>query len=184
MSFGPGLLWGITWTNNLCKTTTRDWVPLVWDAFPKTHTLTHSHILVIFFKASSIILMYTQGQKLLLEGDRVFCKDNWHIHNTNTSISFLCFTKWGCLQSVGLLNIKWCSRQHYLLLLFSCFSHVWLFVTPWTVARQAPLSTGFPRQVTISFSRGSSLSRDQTHVSYIGRLIFYHRATRETDNSM
>ena len=26
------------------------------------------------------------------------------------------------------------------------FSHVWLFVTPWTVACQAPLSTGFSRQ--------------------------------------
>ena len=26
------------------------------------------------------------------------------------------------------------------------FSRVWLFVTPWTVARQAPLSIGFPRQ--------------------------------------
>ena len=24
--------------------------------------------------------------------------------------------------------------------------HVWLFVTPWTVAHQAPLSVGFPRQ--------------------------------------
>ena len=24
-------------------------------------------------------------------------------------------------------------------------SHIWLFVTPWTVARQAPLSMGFPR---------------------------------------
>ena len=28
----------------------------------------------------------------------------------------------------------------------SCFSRVRLFVTPWTVARQAPLSTGFSRQ--------------------------------------
>ena len=26
------------------------------------------------------------------------------------------------------------------------FSHVWHFVTPWTVAHQAPLSMGFPRQ--------------------------------------
>ena len=26
------------------------------------------------------------------------------------------------------------------------FNHVWLFVTPWTVARQAPLSVGFSRQ--------------------------------------
>ena len=28
----------------------------------------------------------------------------------------------------------------------SCFSHVWLFVTLWTVASQAPLSLGFARQ--------------------------------------
>ena len=28
----------------------------------------------------------------------------------------------------------------------SCFSHVQLFATPWTVARQAPLSMGFSRQ--------------------------------------
>ena len=26
------------------------------------------------------------------------------------------------------------------------FSHVWLFATPWTVAYQAPLSMGFPKQ--------------------------------------
>ena len=29
---------------------------------------------------------------------------------------------------------------------FSCFSHIWLFAIPWTVARQAPLSLGFSRQ--------------------------------------
>ena len=28
----------------------------------------------------------------------------------------------------------------------SCLSRVWLFLTPWTVAHQAPLSMGFPRQ--------------------------------------
>ena len=33
--------------------------------------------------------------------------------------------------------------------------------------------------VAISFSRGSSLPRDQTHVSCIGRQIIYHWATRE-----
>ena len=33
--------------------------------------------------------------------------------------------------------------------------------------------------VTISFSKGSSRSRDQTCVSSIGRQVFYHRATRE-----
>ena len=30
--------------------------------------------------------------------------------------------------------------------MLNCFSHVWLFATMWTVARQAPLSTGFSRQ--------------------------------------
>ena len=30
--------------------------------------------------------------------------------------------------------------------MLSCFSHVWLFVTLWTVALQAPLSMGFSRQ--------------------------------------
>ena len=33
--------------------------------------------------------------------------------------------------------------------------------------------------VAISFSRGSSQPRDQTHVSCIGKQIFYHWATRE-----
>ena len=30
--------------------------------------------------------------------------------------------------------------------LLSCFSRVWLFATPWTIACQAPLSMGFSRQ--------------------------------------
>ena len=32
------------------------------------------------------------------------------------------------------------------MLMLSCFSHVWLFVTPWTIACQAPLSMRFSRQ--------------------------------------
>ena len=53
----------------------------------------------------------------------------------------------------------------------SRFNHVQLFVTLWTVARQAPLSMGFSRQeyewVATPSSRESSQSNDQTHVSYI-----------------
>ena len=41
-------------------------------------------------------------------------------------------------------------------------------VTPWTVARQAPLSVGFSRQEH-SFSRGSSRPTDRTCVSCVGR---------------
>ena len=33
--------------------------------------------------------------------------------------------------------------------------------------------------VAISFFRGSSRPRDQTHVSCIGRLVLYHKATME-----
>ena len=49
-------------------------------------------------------------------------------------------------------------------LVLSRFSCVWLFVTPWTVARQAPLSMGFSRQeygsgVAMPSSRGSSQPR-------------------------
>ena len=50
-------------------------------------------------------------------------------------------------------------------------SGVQLFVTPWTVAYQAPPSVEFSRQeywsgcVAISFSRGSSRPGDRTQVS-------------------
>ena len=36
--------------------------------------------------------------------------------------------------------------EAYHLCMLSCFSRVWPFVTPWTVAQHAPLSMGFSRQ--------------------------------------
>ena len=64
-------------------------------------------------------------------------------------------------------------------MLFSCSVVSDSFVTPWTVARQAPLSVGFfmariPEWVAISFSRGSPQPRDATCVSFIGRQGPYH----------
>ena len=46
-------------------------------------------------------------------------------------------------------------------------SHVWLFVTPWTVAHQAPLSMGILQATILDWvampsSRGSSWPRDRT----------------------
>ena len=69
----------------------------------------------------------------------------------------------------------------------SCFSHIWLFVTVWTVACQAPLSMGFPRPrilkwVPLSSCRGSSWPRNRTCVSYafcIGRGFFTTSVTWE-----
>ena len=51
--------------------------------------------------------------------------------------------------------------------------HVRLFPTPWTVARQAPLSMGILqgrilKWVAMTASRGSSQPRDQTQVSRTG----------------
>ena len=63
--------------------------------------------------------------------------------------------------------------------MLSRFSHIWFFATPWTVARRAPLSMEFSKQVYWSGwpSRRSSRPRDQTPVSgvsCIGRWILYH----------
>ena len=63
------------------------------------------------------------------------------------------------------------------------FSCVWLFATPWTVARQALLSMEFSRQntgmVASPFSRRSSWPRDRTCVSFLAGGFFTIWAMRE-----
>ena len=68
-------------------------------------------------------------------------------------------------------------------------SHVWLFGTPWTAARQAPLSMEFPRQEY--WSRLPLCARNLPNpgiepitscISCIGRQILYHWATWEAPN--
>ena len=66
----------------------------------------------------------------------------------------------------------------------SCFSPVWLFVTPWTVACKASLSMGFSRQESWSglpFPAPGDLPdpRDQAGVSHIAGRFFTVWATRE-----
>ena len=66
-------------------------------------------------------------------------------------------------------------------MLLSRFRCVQFFATPWTVARQAPLSMGILQArilewVAIPFSRGSSQPRDGTcvfYVSCIGRQVLH-----------
>ena len=68
----------------------------------------------------------------------------------------------------------------------SCFSHVQLFATLWTIVCQAVVR-GIPQArilecVAISYSRVSSQSRDQTHVPHVsctGKQILYHCTTWE-----
>ena len=58
--------------------------------------------------------------------------------------------------------------------------------TLWTVAHQAPLSLGFPRQeywsVAIFFSRGSSQPKGWTQVFCIGRQILYSLSHQGSSN--
>ena len=54
----------------------------------------------------------------------------------------LCFSGWTNIEAASLLLLF--SRSVCCVL--SRFSRVWLFVAPWTVACQAPLSMGFSRQ--------------------------------------
>ena len=63
-------------------------------------------------------------------------------------------------------------------------SRVRLFVTPWTITRQAPLSTGILQAgtldwVSIPFSGGSSRPRDRTSVSSVAERLLILGATRE-----
>ena len=72
------------------------------------------------------------------------------------------------------------SLKMLLLLTVCCaqsLSHVRLFVTPWTVAHQAPLSMGILQArilewVAMPSSRGTSQPRDRTQVSRIAGRIF------------
>ena len=62
-----------------------------------------------------------------------------------------------------------------------CFSHVPLFVTPRTVAHQAPLSMGFSRQEYLSglpcpcpADLPNPEIKHTSHVSFIGRQVLYY----------
>ena len=79
-------------------------------------------------------------------------------------------SQWPALGQVPKEKVKW-----------SC---VRLFVIPWTVAYQAPLSMGFSRQeywsgLPISFSRRSFWPRNWTQVSCLVGRCFTVQATRE-----
>ena len=57
-----------------------------------------------------------------------------------SQVDSLPLSHWGRLHDIIMMD-----TCHYACLL-RCFCGVWLFVTLWTVARQAPLSMGFSRQ--------------------------------------
>ena len=71
----------------------------------------------------------------------------------------------------------WASPMHACVL--SCFSHIWLFETLWTVAHQAPLSLGFSRQEYWSGLPFPSSGNLPDPVSYIAGGLFTMWTIRE-----
>ena len=103
----------------------------------------------------------------------------------------LVYSMWHCTQyfmmtykgreSEECIHTHTCTHTHthtHHTLKGKCYSlcGVQLFVTPWTVAHQAPLSMGFSRQenawVAVSFCRESSQLRDGTQVSCVAGRFF------------
>ena len=78
---------------------------------------------------------------------------------------------WHHIFIMDILNMDRLHACIYMCML-SHFSHVWLFVTPWTIIHQAPLSMGILQArilewVAMPSSRGSSRPRDEIRDSYI-----------------
>ena len=72
-------------------------------------------------------------------------------------------------------------RPGRIIVVVQLLSHVQLFCDPmdYTFCVCRISQEMMLEWVVISFSRGSSWSRDWTHISCIGRQILYHSATRE-----
>ena len=115
-----------------------------------------------------------------------FCFIQWngrikHEIGIQTLVKFYCLYNWFVASLLTSLSLCFITDE------VKSFSRVWLFVTPWTVACQAPLSMGLLQAtvlewIAISFSRGSCQPRDRTQVSHILDRCFTVWATREVCN--
>ena len=71
----------------------------------------------------------------------------WEIHPQHALLALWCIHQLGSSPNPVLVGVWW--RSHYIgvdVWVLSHVSHIWLHVTPWTVAHQAPLSMGLSRQ--------------------------------------
>ena len=82
---------------------------------------------------------------------------------------------------------EWLTHTYKHMCACSVVSHVQL-CNPWTVAHQGLLhgisQVRILERIAISFSRGTSGSKDQTCASCIGRWVLYHWATRKVPSNM
>ena len=101
----------------------------------------------------------------------------WQFNNTSSISTFLQLWRQHLINRTSenqkkksYFNIH-IERSIFLFAVAALHSPVWLYVTPQTVAHQAPLSMGFPARilewVAISYSTGSSWPRDWIHIWFL-----------------
>ena len=114
-------------------------------------------ILVIckYLKILLIMLSFTLPQRKVSSSEHLVHSDH-SLHALNTVV-----TQGGKVEGS-------CKKQAYML---SCFSHVQLFATPWTVAcgssAHGIIQGRILEWVAISSSKGSSRPRNRTHISSV-----------------
>ena len=108
------------------------------------------------------------------------------MHGLKQIVNFV--ESWFSAQCVLVVSRVWlCNPGDYSFLRSMCVlvsQSYPILVTPWTVARQAPLSmetlqARILEWVAMLSSRGSSQPRDETQVSHVAGGFFTDRATRE-----
>ena len=136
------------------------------------------------FLMYSKILLTPKGHLTLLKHIE-FCPFRYYYHLKRNKREYKSYSHvW--IQKMKLENfqVKKTSSLLYSPGEVKSLSHVRLFVTPWTVAYQAPPSMGFSRQeywsgLPFPSPKGSSLTRSWTRVSHIVGRCFTLRDTRE-----
>ena len=131
-------------------------------------------------------LVWSLGQEDLLEFQQEYLKGKV---NCNAHITLAREYSWILVGNLIFLRPLIQARNHSYLytptvLLCYCVSHVWLFVTPWTVVHQAPLSIRILQAKLLEWlampsSRASSQPRDRIQVSWVAEWFFTIWATRE-----
>ena len=131
-------------------------------------------------------LVWSLGQEDLLEFQQEYLKGKV---NCNAHITLAREYTWILVGNLIFLKPLIQARNHSFLytptvLLCYWVSHVWLFVTPWTIVHQAPLSIRILQAKILEWlampsSRGSSQPRDRIQVSWVSGRFFTIWATRE-----
>ena len=100
----------------------------------------------------------------------------WHRKDEVASVNNLHWDYWLLLIiSIEIIMDTTSIRGSIMMEVVWLLSHVWLFVTPWTVARQAPLSMGFSRQEYwrgLLFSPPGDLSDSGMHLLHCRRILY------------